>query len=233
MLALFKKLKPFYSIFKEAPIDAKAFKKNYKRCDIMSCQGMCCNKGGPIGEEEEELLRKLLKKHKGFFEKVANLPEDPLDVYTMLGQRTVQTKTRPVKYRSDLNVPENFSPAACVFLDDEYRCTLQLLSVHLGKHPWYYKPSGCWMHPVQVGRDAQPAITIFAKEDYDPDVNDVEAFFAPFTKCGESCGDGVPGYQLFKEELAVLSQAIGRDLVKEVEDACFDKGSVASDVQEE
>ncbi len=233
MIALFKKLNKFYRVFKDAPVDVAAFEKAYKRCDLMSCQAMCCNKGGPIDEAEEKVIRKLLKKHKTFFAKAANLPEDPLDVFYMLGERTIQTKVRPMKYRADLNVPDKFSPAACVFLDDEYRCTLQMLSVELGKHPWHYKPSGCWMHPVQLGRQGKPEITVFSKEEYNPSQNDLEAFFAPFTKCGESCKEGTPGHALFEEELKVIGQALGRDLICELKSKIAEKEAVASKDEEE
>ena len=221
MLKLLDKLRKSYSVLRFVPLDADSFLKNYRHCDLKKCQAMCCYKGCYVGPMEAAEIRKLFKKHKDFFARHLGITEDPLleKPDPQVGIK-ITTKTKPYTYPPQTQMPENFKPTACIFLDEEKRCGLQVLSVELGKHPWYYKPSGCWLHPIQFVRAGKPEICLMSKEEYDPILRP-DAVYAPFTHCGTSCGAGVgrAGVEIFKEELNLFGQMLGRDLIGEIEAA--------------
>jgi len=54
--------------------------------------------------------------------------------------------------------PDHYGGTACVFLRNDYKCALQVAAQINGKHPWYFKPFYCILHPLDL--DDQGRITI-------------------------------------------------------------------------
>lgn len=106
--------------------------------------------------------------------------------------------------------PEHFSRTRCVFLDDHHRCHWQLRAVEEGKHPWFYKPTSCWMHPLILrNKGGRPVLTLLTREQD-------EAEFATFTPCGNSEKTASPARESLRMELEMLGAISGRDFYGEL-----------------
>ena len=72
----------------------------------------------------------------------------------LLGRKTA---TRAHDYRS-ADFPAHFTRTRCVFADAKGYCELEKLARTNGMHPWSFKPTTCWMFPLQDddGRPAAP-----------------------------------------------------------------------------
>ena len=110
--------------------------------------------------------------------------------------------------------PDHFSDTACVFHLDDGRCGLQVLSVARGRHPWHYKPTGCWLHPLTTAYDNVPGLGL---HDNRTDPCQARAYpgFITSTLCGQSEEQGAPAYEVLREELDFLGKIAGRDLYAE------------------
>jgi hypothetical protein len=124
-------------------------------CDVTKCEGSCCYDGVYLQPGEEAFLRELVEKVPAL---AAGLPEEfVVDGYwngEYLGRKTA---TLPHEYRS-VDFPSHFSRTRCVFADDHGFCALEKFGRSNGQHPWTYKPTTCWMFPLQdeAGAVAQP-----------------------------------------------------------------------------
>jgi Fe-S-cluster containining protein len=217
MLALFQSSKRYYRAFHDAPVDHVSFHQTYTRCDLKSCEAMCCYQGAPLDINEAKLIEKLIKKHTKFFAYYLDLSQ-PLITYfrNKRGEKRAQAKTLPHVFTRRMPFVEKVKAQRCVFLDEHSRCLLQVLSAEIGEHPWFYKPSGCWLHPIRLMREDKPEITILQPEDY-LEKGQNSAQFAPFTCCGAPCAvGGDKAYIVFSEELKQLGRAMERDLCTEI-----------------
>ena len=78
------------------------------------------------------------------------------------------------------------------------------------KHPWFYKPVSCWMHPLLLKVDGgRPYLTLLSKAD------DGKRF-ASETPCGRVEEDGLPARQVLRSELEMLREISGRDFYREL-----------------
>jgi hypothetical protein len=101
-----------------------------------------------------------------------------------------------------------------VFLTADGRCSLQLLSVHLGRHPWYYKPVKCWMHPITLEGEGH-ALLLLHSERTDPYRFPGYDGFVSRIFCGRTCPGSSPASSVLADELTFLSRIAGRDLLAE------------------
>ncbi|HYL82070.1 MAG TPA: hypothetical protein VEU07_14725 [Candidatus Acidoferrum sp.] len=90
-------------------------------------------------------------------------------------------------------------------------CSLQLLSQRLGRHPWYYKPMKCWMHPITLEGDER-SVLVLHDDRTDPYRLPAYDGFVSKIFCGKSCPGGKPASEVLSDELAFLSRIVGRDL---------------------
>ncbi len=196
------------SQLREAVLDHESFETPLRPCDLSRCRASCCHDGAILSPEEAEHLRELLNEDPAAFPAAAQK-----DAITQRNQ-SHKTATRPaLRHECAEDFPSHFARTRCVFLDDEHKCTLQLLSRAQGKHPWFYKPVSCWMHPVFL-RPAdhasdRPCLTLRT-----PDHN--QARFATCTHCGRPDQDGIPAKEVLHEELAALSILADRDFAAEL-----------------
>ena len=117
-------------------------------------------------------------------------------------------KTETVVVPSDRladDFPGHFPKTRCIFLDEKHRCLWQLRGVKEGKHPWFYKPTSCWMHPLTLKAEAgRPLLTLLSR-------SEDEAGFATFTQCGRSKVGAPPARESLKMELEMLGLISGRN----------------------
>ncbi|MEJ6582072.1 MAG: DUF3109 family protein [Akkermansiaceae bacterium] len=179
----------------EAAVDHAAFERGLSVCDLASCRATCCHDGAILSDEEADVLRGLDDREG--IEALAN------------GQK----KTRTIRVGGDElaeDFPDHFPKTRCVYLDEQHRCYWQLRSVEEGRHPWFYKPTSCWMHPVLLTqRDRRPFLTILSPED------DV-AGFASNTPCGMAATCSKPARLSMAAELKMLESISGRNFSGEL-----------------
>ncbi len=209
MLSLAKELREIVGLNeRKVRVDAASFSRSYQLCDLSKCQGMCCYDGVFLEAPEKQAIDKIVSEEGGRLEEWridleagATTLEQKSD-----GRRQAKTRTRPFDYEDRALVPDHFGATACVFRCPDGRCSLQRISAERGHHPWYFKPMGCWMHPLELSLDGQSTLSVssFGRSP-----------FSASTQCGKVCGEGRSGFDVFKGELEALSVVLGQDLLGE------------------
>lgn len=186
-------VKGLASSLAEAAVDHRAFEMPLPVCELAKCRATCCHDGVILSPEEAEVLS---RESEGVIEL-----EDG------------RFKTEIVAASSDRlaeNFPDHFPKTHCVFLDEQHRCLWQLRAIKEGKHPWFYKPTSCWMHPLILRNEAgRPLLTLLSR---DQD----KAGFATFTPCGRSEASAPPARESLKMELEMIGAISGRKFYSEL-----------------
>ena len=215
-----------------AGVDRESFARPLERCALSACGGMCCYDGVYVGEEEAAVLRALAAREGAFF-RAAGLELPPPAAVVVEGvwegeDSGQKTAVRPHPFaRRVAGYPGHFADTACVFLLADGRCALQALAVERGRHPWYYKPFGCWQHPIAVVPAAEapgvavaaapagaaPAVVRLDDETTDPyRLPDYDGYVTR-TWCGRTAPAGRPASEVLSAELAFLGAIAGRPLL--------------------
>ncbi|MFT6862324.1 MAG: hypothetical protein ACJAVK_000882 [Akkermansiaceae bacterium] len=177
----------------EAAVDHAAFEVPLAICQLNKCRATCCHDGVILSKEEAQVLG---QEGEGIIE----LPDGRF--------KTATVNAHSRKLADDF--PAHFPKTRCLFLDHEHRCQWQLKAVEEGKHPWYYKPTSCWLHPLLLKRGSdRPVLTIVSRE------GDV-AGFASFTSCGKAALGAPPAREALAMELKMLGEISGRDFYREL-----------------
>ena len=163
---------------------------------------MCCHDGAYLEPQEEQFLHELLAKVPQLQAKL------PATVYRgrLLGRRALgrKTATRPHEYRNP-QFPAHFTRTRCVFADGSGFCTLEKFARSRGQHPWTFKPSVCWLFPMQETEGQAEAPVADPREDpfQLPDYPGYETV----VPCGRHDPAGRPWQQALAGERAWLAQA--------------------------
>lgn len=177
----------------EAAVDHGAFETPLAVCQLNKCRATCCHDGVILSDEEAGILA---QKGRGIVE----LSDGRFKTATVSADSSELAE----------DFPAHFPKTRCVFLDEEHRCQWQLKAVSEGKHPWYYKPTSCWLHPLLLKRENdRPLLTILTR---DRD----QAQFASFTPCGKAAEDAAPAREALGMELKMLGEISGRDFYREL-----------------
>ena len=180
---------------KEAAVDHAGFEKRLPLCELSKCRATCCHDGVILSDEEAEVLKSL-----GADEELFQ------DRYGFQKTKTMAAQSGQI---AD-DFPAHFPKTRCVFLDEEHRCQWQLRAVEEGKHPWFYKPTSCWMHPVLLTQlDDRPYLTILGS-------GQDRLQFASNTPCGREEESADEARISLKGELEMLARISGRDFVSEL-----------------
>jgi hypothetical protein len=171
-------------------------------CDITQCEGRCCYDGVYLQPGEEEFLRELVARVPAL---AAILPAefvvDGIWKGEHLGRKTA---TRPAEYKA-ADFPAHFTRTRCVFGDAAGFCELEKFARARGQHPWTFKPTTCWMFPLQDD-DGEPAEPVRGPED-DPYFSSDYAGYASCVSCGRHDPAGRPWKQAVAGEIAYLRAA--------------------------
>jgi len=198
-----------------ARIDPNEFQRKLTRCTLSTCRGMCCYDGASVDEETGAQIQKLAAERRSTFAAMGlDLPETVIERSEWNGAVGTKTKVRSFPFRSLVkDYPEHFNDTACVFLLDDGRCGLQILSEQEGRHPWYYKPFTCWLQPIKL---SDSGIRLY-DETSDPNKLPHYDGFVIRTLCGSTEACGRPAGEVLKEELDFLGKLLDRDLLSEVQ----------------
>lgn len=168
-----------------------------KRCDLSACEGMCCYDGVYISDDEERKIKETVSANKDFF---SFLPEEFIidgDWRNLLKGR--KTALRSHRYKNT-NYPQHFKHTRCVFSLPDARCSLQVLAESLGKHPWFYKPKSCWLHPLR--KNVTGIMSPPANPSDDPqNIGKDYPGYSSYTECGRHKPDGEPWFKVLLEEI--------------------------------
>lgn len=170
-------------------------------CDVRQCEAMCCYDGAFVDPEEEQFLHELLAKVPQLR---ARLPATYIvDGYwdgEFLGRKTA---TRPHHYRN-VQFPAHFTQTRCVFADAVGYCELEKFARQRGQHPWTFKPSVCWLFPMQEANGKPEAPVADPRKDpfQLPDYPGYETV----VPCGRHDPQGQPWKQALARERAWLSE---------------------------
>lgn len=199
---------------REAALDHEVFQMPLKVCDLTRCRATCCHDGVYLTDEEGKTISGVLE------EKAS-----PLADYGWTHSDWTENRDGRVKSRTLEAAPQELADAfpihfprtRCVFLDSEHRCVLQRLAMDEGRHPWWWKPVSCWLHPLLIRKDPEgrPFLTL-ARPEKDPAAREGYPGFGSCTPCGMPQPDGVPAWQTLRSELEMLGRIGGRDLVAEL-----------------
>ena len=198
-------------------MDAASFQRRVARCEISTCRGMCCYDGVYVSQESAGVIERVAMEHGEFFVGLDLRLPDRVIVDGDWPWKRGGLKTAVTHRAFSATVkgfPSHFTDTACVFLTGDGRCALQLLSIHLGRHPWYYKPVKCWMHPVTLEGESQAALLLH-DERTDPYRFPGYDGFVSQIFCGRTCTGGAPASVVLTDELTFLSRIVGRNLVAE------------------
>jgi len=194
----------------EAEVDSAAFERRMKRCELARCRATCCHDGVVVGGDEVSGILGLVGREHGRLGGYGwKRPPDGRCFRAEAGRmRTATRPAAPDELAEDF--PAHFPRTRCVFLDREHRCVLQRLAVDVGRHPWFWKPISCWMHPLVLrpaGADrARPLLTV-------PGPDDDRNRFGSCTHCGRTEPDGEAACTVLAEELQMLEALSGRRFV--------------------
>jgi hypothetical protein len=200
-------------------VDAASFRRPLRRCQISACRGMCCYDGVYVSRKAAAVIERVAREHAGFFAGLDLRLPDRVIVEGAWTWKKGGLKTavshRPFSTTVE-GFPPHFTDTACVFLAGDGRCSLQLLSVHLGHHPWYYKPLKCWQHPVTLEGEAK-AVLLLHSDRTDPYRFPGYDGFVSRIFCGRTDPHGAPAAVVLADELIFLSRIVGRDLLVEAQ----------------
>jgi len=179
----------------EAGVDHAGFERPLPVCELTRCRATCCHDGVILSGEEARILTEL-----GGGDGIVQLED---------GRKKSKTiQADPLTLAEDF--PDHFPKTRCVFLDDQHRCLWQVRAVKEGRHPWFYKPTSCWLHPVLITRkNARPVLTVLSRQKD-------EAGFASHTPCGKFREDAAPARESLGMELKMLGEISGRDFYGEL-----------------
>lgn len=177
----------------EAAVDHGRFELPLPVCELAKCRATCCHDGVILSPEEAEILQRdgegIIRLEDGRFK-----------------TETVEASAEQLAE----DFPDHFPKTRCVFLDDQHRCLWQIRAMEEGKHPWFYKPTSCWMHPLILKNEGgRPLLTLLSRGQDD-------AGFASFTPCGRSKSTAAPARESLKMELEMLGAISGRDFYREL-----------------
>lgn len=195
--------KDLAQVVRECVLDVAALQTLVKACDLQRCRGMCCHDGVFLGAEEQAVIGELTR-------------ESPFD--TVAGKTKTRTVAASPKQLGD-QFPAHFPKTRCVFLTDNHFCQLQKRALTEGRHPWYWKPFPCWLHPLGFRQDRMRRHRVLSlpTPQKDPAATASYPGFASCTTCGRQDGEGQPAWQVLRAELAFLSEIGGRDLLSELQ----------------
>jgi hypothetical protein len=175
------------------------FDRKISRCDIKKCRGMCCYGGVAVDASTANQIQSLATDRKKDFKNLGlDLPDHVIITTEWRGKTINNTAVRPHNFRETLpDYPKHFENTACVFLMNDARCGLQVLSEIDGHHPWHYKPFNCWLHPIKV-QDGN--IRLYDKLT-DPFIYENYPGYVSKTFCGRTDENGQPASEVLKEEI--------------------------------
>lgn len=198
---------------REARLDHGAFGMPMKICELSECRATCCHDGVYLDAEEREVIGHVIKANR---EQLASYGWNEPTIFEQKSGRWKSVTLPDPGHAPEF--PSHFPRTRCVFLDSGHRCVLQRLAMDQDKHPWFWKPISCWMHPLILESDAsneRPVLTL-ATPGNDPAADENYPGFSAYTPCGSVCSKAPSAGHTLSAELTLLGEIGNRDLLAEL-----------------
>jgi hypothetical protein len=168
-----------------------------RQCDIAQCEGLCCYDGAYLEPGDEERIAAARSAYPEFFRDV---PAEAIVVGQWRDQPPGRkTATRPWTYRRP--IPAHFTATRCVFAGTTGLCALETAARAHQLHPWTFKPTICYLFPLDLGGDEPGPIPPGA----DPyDLGPEYPGYTTVVDCGAHHPNGRPWPEVLERELATL-----------------------------
>jgi hypothetical protein len=201
-----------------APLHGDSLRRPLQHCNLKHCQGMCCYDGIYLSAEEAAVVTYLAQTKADFFRDIGlDLPRRVViegSWENLVSGPKTAVAPRPFSRQVE-GFPAHFNDTACVFLLQDGRCGLQVLSEVCGQHPWYYKPTGCWLHPLTTDYSDRPGLGMY-DEAMDPCCLPHYDGFCARTFCGRTADAGQPAYKVLRGEIDFLGRIVHQNLFAEL-----------------
>ena len=160
-----------------------------KAMNCVNCEAKCCYDGVYLRtESEQKNIEKLIEMYP---EEFINIPKDYIVYGTWPGmERMKKIAIKPHEYKCT-DFPTHFNKTICVFAMENGECLLQRVATDHQLHPWFAKPTACWLFPIRgFIQNEGKMIAPLDKTEKDPDYIDEEyPGYASFLPCGNALGD--------------------------------------------
>jgi hypothetical protein len=179
--------------------------RSLERCEIQVCEAMCCHDGVYLLAGEEAYLDAIVTEFPEHFAAIETPHVIDAPAPNAIGISERKTAVRPHSYKQN-DFPAHFPRTRCVFADASGLCVLETLARDLNIHPWTFKPSACWMFPLQIiaGEPAPPP----AGAADDPAGSGPQyPGYSAYTHCGRVRASGRPWYEVLREEITFFEAA--------------------------
>lgn len=197
-----------------AALDHAALARPMRVCELGNCRATCCHDGVFLDPSERRVIEGVVAGQREALARFGWRNDDFLEVQG--GRWKTRTREAGAGELAE-DFPAHFPRTRCVFLDAQHRCVLQRLAIDEGRHPWFWKPVSCWMHPLLLRRrDDGRALLTLAQPGADPAAREGYPGFGSCTPCGMEVAGGEPAWQVLRGELELLGELAGRDLVGEL-----------------
>ncbi len=125
------------------------------RCKLRDCHAACCIYGVWVDKlEVEKILQNAAIISPEMPEKWRNIV-DWFDGPEDIDERVPSGK---VIHTCVVDIKKRYGGSCCVFLRSDHKCALQTAAIKAGKHPWFFKPYYCILHPLDL--DEKGRITV-------------------------------------------------------------------------
>lgn len=184
-----------------ATVDEQSLQVRMHVCQLSDCAGACCANGAFLELDEGPVIEQLVDGNLELMQSLGVSVDEALIANVSRGSG------RPPSARTATKSVDG-GPASrmCTFWMTDGRCALQVVGTTDGRHPWYYKPVACWLHPLDVRTcDGQVTVGLF-KGDVPPVGAPPSVGNAP---CSMPDQVGVPAVTLLLNELAFLRGIAG------------------------
>ena len=199
---------------REAALDHDSFAAPLRVCELASCRATCCHDGVFLERSEREVIDPLIASRR---DALARYGWRETRWFSESGGGRVKSLVLPAPDTAlASSFPAHFPRTRCVFLDADHRCVLQRLATDEGRHPWFWKPISCWMHPLVLRRHGGRPLLSVPTPDNDPAAAPGYPGFASHTPCGTPCPGAPPARETLAAELRHLSEISGRNLPAEL-----------------
>jgi hypothetical protein len=197
----------------EARLDHEAFGLPIKVCELSQCRATCCHDGVYLDTEEREVIGSVIE---GNREPLASYGWNEPTIFERQSGRWKSVTLPDPGHAPEF--PSHFPQTRCVFLDRGHRCVLQRLAMDQGKHPWFWKPISCWMHPLilESKKSKERPILTLATPENDPASGENYPGFSSYTPCGTVCPKATAARLSLSAELALLGEIGRRDILAEL-----------------
>ena len=162
-----------------------------ERCEFPKCKAACCVYGTWVDTAHaQDILANadLILPH------MPDGREQPEAWFNPQKEDDPHSKSKKVTHTTVVSDPDHYGGTACIFMQEDYKCALQVAGEEAGMHPWRFKPFYCILHPLDL--DDHGRITL----------DETHLLLAEPASCLRPSKNHTPLKETFAEELNFLGK---------------------------